>query len=64
MSIFQFGKRQLNLDIEFEKTVESFYKELVTTYDAILIKRRRESGDRFVQLTGVVTIPGPTEPPR
>ncbi len=57
-TVFQFGKRQLNLDAAFETTVESFYKELNSAYDAILIKRRKESGDK-IMLTGVVTVPGP-----
>jgi hypothetical protein len=59
-TIFQFGKRQLNLDTDFHAKIETFYNELVSAYDEILKKRRRESGDQFVILTGEVTIPGPS----
>jgi hypothetical protein len=58
-TIFQFGKRQLNLDADFHAKIETFYKELDSTYDEILKKRRKESGEGPVILTGVVTIPGP-----
>lgn len=63
-TVFQFGKRQLNLDKAFTTKIESFYKELESAYDAILIRRRKESGDHLVHLTGVITIPGPPTPPR
>ena len=63
-TVFQFGNRQLNLDGAFVARIESFYKELESAYDSILVRRRKDAGESFVQLKGLITIPGPPTPPQ
>ena len=63
-SVFQFGDRQLNLDNEFETKIRSFYSEVESVYDGILLRRRKESGEPLVMLSGRVTVPGPPPPPQ
>ena len=58
---FQFDKKQIEIDTELREKVETFFKEVDSVYDQILIARRKESGERFVMLSSSITIPGGSE---
>jgi len=55
---FQFDQKQIEIGTELSDEIETFFREVNSTVDQILIARRKESGERFVIMRSHVTIPG------
>jgi hypothetical protein len=56
-TFFNFGDRQIDIGSEQKATVEKFYAEVASVYEGILKKRRGESGQQLLRLSGHVKIP-------
>jgi len=55
-TFFNFGDRQIDTGSEQKATVETFFTEVESVYDEILKKKRKESGQQLVVLSGQIKI--------
>jgi len=55
--VFQINGKELQIDYQFQATIEAFYSELQLHYDSILTERRKTAGETHSWFKNVVRIP-------
>jgi len=55
--VFQINEKELEIGPRLQETIETFYSELQSHYDGILIERRKATGETHTVLKNVVRIP-------
>jgi hypothetical protein len=63
-SVFQFDNKQIDVGEQLREEVETFFNEVDSAYDRILVARRKASGQKTLLWRTGIRIPGGPEKPQ